>query len=97
MSAAPNNFDLRAVARPHTCRSDSHAAHSAGMETEIGDSRRDGKFVCRCCGEPGEPAFRDAHACVKCWDAWVLRTADCPGDGGGSRGAASPTRQEAAV
>ena len=25
------------------------------------------RWVCICCGKPGEPAFPDAHACVACW------------------------------
>lgn len=30
-------------------------------------------FVCRYCGLPGAPAFRDAHACVDCWEEWENR------------------------
>ena len=29
-----------------------------------------GHFVCRCCGEPGAPAHRNAHACIRCWREW---------------------------
>ena len=28
------------------------------------------RFVCRCCGHRGEPAFPDAHSCAECWNGW---------------------------
>jgi hypothetical protein len=30
-------------------------------------------FVCRCCGQKSQPAYRDAHACAGCWAEWQQR------------------------
>jgi len=34
------------------------------------------RFVCRICGEPGERAFEESHACMDCWETWQRRLDD---------------------